>query len=305
MGRTRLVAFGFAWMTMAVSATALANPYDISLRGLGRPATGAGLSDPSVQRYRALTSELALALAPRPLAPAETLGISGFEFSLVNTLADIHQNQDYWQGQAGEPVFEGVLPSHGGRSVPSNFWVPSMHLRKGLPLSTEIGINGSYLAFSEMFMMGVETKMALHESFVRYFPALSVRAAASRLFGASDIDMFTFEGDGMASLAFGIGGMAQLTPYAGYGIMMAHVNSQVIDETPYEVINIQDQKGGANGSLYTFPTLDWNKNRHGRIFGGLRLNVAMIEILYELDLGKVNFNSKQVLSHSFKLGLDV
>ena len=305
MGRAlKLASWVVAAACLVAPAASLANPYDISLRGLGRPAT-ASLTDPAVLRYHALSSELALALAPRPLAPAETLGMSGFEFSFVNTLADISANKPWWQGQPGEPILEGVLPTHGGRSVPSSFWIPSAHLRKGLPMSTEIGINGAYLAYSDMFFTGAEVKTAIHESYFRYAPALTGRVAFGRLFGSTDLDMFTFEADGITSLAFGVGGMAQLTPYLGYGVMFAHVNSQVLDETPYEVRDSNDQKGGADGSLYTFPTLEWNKNQHTRIFGGLRIGIAMIELLYEFDLGTVKFNKKQLLSHSFKIGLDV
>jgi hypothetical protein len=175
---------------LMLPAAALANPNDIQLRGLGRPDSGSFL-DPAVQRYRRLSSELALALAPRPLAPAETLGMAGFEFALVTTTADITEAADYWKGQPGQPIFEGVLPSHGSRDIPGAFWVPTAHLRKGLPMSTEIGITGAYLAFSEMFMMGADFKIALHESYFRWVPAVALRAAGGRLFGSSDLDMIT------------------------------------------------------------------------------------------------------------------
>jgi hypothetical protein len=281
-----------------------ANPYDISLRGLGRPPTNAPLSDPVVRRYKNLTSELVFALAPRPLAPAETLGMSGFEFSLVSTTADINETATYWQGQPGSPVFEGALPTHGNRGVPSLFWVPTVHIRKGLPLSTEVGINASYLAWSEMVLLGVEGKVALHESYVRWVPALSARGAVGRLFGSSDLDIVTIEADLLASLPFGVGGMVQLTPYAGYGFLFAHVNSQVLDETPYEVLDTDEQKGGEDGSLYTFPTLEWRDNQQGRVVIGLRLNVAMLELLYEFDMGLVGGAAGSLQSHSFKIGFD-
>ncbi len=291
-----------AFILCLAPAVAAANPYDISLRGLGRPRTD-NLDDPAVQRYRRLAGELALAMSPKPMAPAETLGMAGFEISIANTLTDISEKAPYWQGQAGTPVFEGVLR---GRDVPGVLWTPTAHLRKGLPLSTELGIQGTYLAFSEMFMLGAELKIAVHESFFRWAPALSARVAAGRLFGSSDLDIFTAEADVMTSLPFGVGGMAQVTPYLGVGQMFAHVNSYVLDETPYAVSDPDDQKGGLDGSLYNFPTLDWQDNTFPRVFGGLRINAAMIELLYEFNAGIMPFaGSKQVTSHTIKFGFDV
>src|SRR5687767_12701724 len=115
-------------LAMISTSVSFANPLDISLRGLGRPQSQT-LEDPAVVRYRALSGELALAMSPKPMQPAETLGISGFEFSIANTLTDISQNEDYWQGQAGAPIFDGVQRE---RKVPSVLWTPTVHFRKGL-----------------------------------------------------------------------------------------------------------------------------------------------------------------------------
>ena len=68
---------------------------------------------------------------------------------------------------------------------------------------------------------------------------------------------------------------------------------------------LNDQKGGSDGSLYTFPTLEWQDNSHRKIFGGLRINVAMIELLYEFNLGNMSYADKDIVSHSFKFGFDV
>lgn len=160
-------------------------------------------------------------------------------------------------------------------------------------------------------MLGVEGKVALHESYFRWAPAISARGAVGRLFGSSDLDLMTIEVDGLASLPFGVGGMAQITPYAGYGWLFADVNSHVLDETPYKVndesvpVADREQKGGERGSLYTFPRLMWSDNSHGRFFVGLRVNVAMIEILYELDVGFLGGEAGTLHSHSFKIGFDV
>ena len=92
---------------------------------------------------------------------------------------------------------------------------------------------------------------------------------------------------------------------AGYGVLFAHVNSQVIDETPYTVRDPQDdQRGGQDGSLYNFPTLEWQNNRLGRFFIGFRVVAAFFEILYEFDLGFIR-NGKNLTSHSLKVGFDM
>lgn len=289
-----------ACLGLIAPASAQANPWDISLRGLGRPDIDPGAN----LRFRSLSSELALALAPRPMAPAETLGMNGFEFSISNTLADISESADYWQGQPGAPILEGAQR---GRQVPASLWTSTLHLRKGLPFSTEIGIQGTYLAFSELFFVGGEAKVALHESFFRWLPAVAARAAFGRLLGSSELDLFTVEADVLASHAFGVGGMMQLTPYIGAGVLFAHVNSFVLDETPYAVTDpVDDQRGGRDGSLYAFATFDWRDNRLPRYFGGLRINVALIEILYEFNIGVLDFRGdKTVSSHTIKLGFDV
>ncbi len=282
------------------SSSVLANPNDISLRGVGRPLDGSSLKDPAVIRYRRLSNELAIALAPRPLAPAETLGMNGFEFSIASPYTPINYEADYWQGQPGNPVFEGVSTTH---RMPKALWTPTLQLRKGLPFSSEIAISGSYLASSEIFMLGTDFKIALHESYFRWVPALALRGSVSRLFGSSDLDIISGEWNVLASLPIGIGGMAQLTPYVGWGKLYVHVNSQVIDETPFLVSNAADQSGGASGSLYNFPTIQWNKNIHDRYYLGLRFISAFVVLVYEFNLSTTKPNN--IITHTFKIGFDV
>lgn len=303
MGRSwaKVASFALTGVVVAAAAPAIANPYDISLRGLGRPKSN-DLTDPAVERYRMLATELTFALAPRPLQPAETLGVSGFEFSLVSTTTNISEKAAHWQGQPGAPIMEGALR---GRNVPGALWTPTVHIRKGLPMSTELGLHGTYLAFSEMLLFGAELKIAIYESYMRWIPAVAARLAFGRLVGSSEIDIVTGEADGLLSLPFGVAGLAQITPYFGAGVLFAHVNSYVLDETPYLVTEASDQKGGPDGSLYTFPTLQWNKNRLTRIVVGVRASVAFLEIMYELDLGLVSFANKTLTSHSIKFGFDV
>jgi len=287
---------------VAVPISALANPYDISLRGLGRPLDPNSEDDMANRRFRFLANELTMALAPRPLAPAETLGMDGFDVSLASTVTPISSQSRYWRGQAGTPVFEGVAL---GGGMPQVFWTPTAHIRKGLPMSMEIGITGSYLAWSEMFMLGVEYKICWQEAFWRWAPALATRLAFSRLFGTSELSVIAGEADVLASLPIGLGGMIQITPYLGYGQLFAHVDSMVIDETPFEVTDTQnDQKGGSSGSLYRFKTVEWQNNAHGRLVLGARLIVAFVEVLFEFNYMFMD-GPNNLTSYTGKIGFDV
>jgi len=127
----------------------------------------------------------------------------------------------------------------------------------------------------------------------------------ARLFGSSDLDIITTEADLLASLPIGLAGMLRLTPYVGYGQVFIHVQSQVIDETPFLVTDDFDQQGGASGSLYTFPTIQWNKNNHHRILLGTRMNIALFELLLEWDMTLLTAGPKNLHTFSVKIGLDV
>ena len=170
-------------------------------------------------------------------------------------------------------------------------------------MSTELGITASYLAFSEMFLLGVETKIGIHESYYRWVPSLALRGAVGTLFGSADIKLTTIETDILASLPIGIDGIVQLTPYVGYGMVFVDVISGIIDETPYDV-QPADQNGRSDGSLYVFERLNWHENRSHRAIIGLRANYAFFELTYEIDIAVVPIADKTLQSHSIKIGFD-
>jgi len=284
------------------SESAGAASYDLTLRGLGRPAPNK-TNDPAFLRYRSLINELAMAAAPRLLGPAETIGASGFEFAFVNTFADIHQDAAYWQGQAGSHVFRGVAS---GEGVPSGLWIPTMQIRKGLPFSSELGLTGSYLAFSEMFFLGTDFKIAIHESYYRWVPSFALRASIGSLFNANDVKITTAEIDTITSLPIGISGVFELVPYLGFGLLYVDAISQVIDETPYEVKDQSiDQNGQTNGSLYVFDRIQWYNNQSKRFFIGMKAKYAFLQVAYELTLGAVPNIDSLLQSHSLKIGFDI
>ena len=102
--------------------------------------------------------------------------MSGFEFTMVSTFADISESEDWWTRSAGLAGIQGV--NSDGRGLPRAMFVPTVHIRKGLPYSVEVGVTGSYLAYSSMFSLGAEIKTAIYESYYRWVP-LSVHVSLS------------------------------------------------------------------------------------------------------------------------------
>ena len=275
---------------------------DISLVGLGRPAQST-MDDPAVQRFRRLSSELAITLSPNLVETGRTRGMSGFGFGLINSFTDINESGKYWQGQPGTPVLAGPLQD---KAVPSLFFTPTLYASKGLPFSSQIGASLTLLSGSQMSVLNGNFKFALHESYFKNLPTLSVQVAVNRLLGATDIDLVSGSLDIIASYAFGISGMTRWDIFFGAGQQFAHVNSLVLDETPFSVDDAtNDQRGGTNGSLYTFPTLDWQDNTMLRFQGGVKVHVAMFELVYGFRLSQIRWSGRNVPTHSMKIGFDL
>lgn len=293
---------------LAVPHAAYASDLDISLRGLGIETS---TNTAPNERLRLLTSELAFALSPRAVAPARTLGMSGFEFSVDATIVNIHAGRDYWKGGVTDPRLGAgqttdAVTEQGqlGKGQPGSLQgVVGFHFRKGLPFSVELGADVNYLLNSSMFMLGGSVRWAILEGY-HYLPDLSVRGAVGRLMGANDIDMVTAEFSGTLGKTFAAGGVCTLAPYVGYGMMLVDVNSNVIDFTPTNAADNQAvQRPG--GSLYTFDQLSLGSNTYNRVFAGLQFHSYIISVTYQFDAGFISKTSLVLPTNTFRLGLDL
>lgn len=223
--------------------------------------------------FESLMTELGMISAPVFLAPAETLGLNGFSFSLEGTIAPISDGENFWivpiEGKPGSVIF-----------------IPHIHIRKGLPFSTEIGAQLSYIPESELFIVGAEAKWALNEGFY-WIPDLAVRFTINHMIGSKDFELSTGGWDISVSKAFGVGGMLSLTPYAGYNMHFIHSSSHVVlDATPA----MGDQ---------VFTEMNWDDNMHHRFFFGCRLKTFIFQVTLE---GIIGMDSVSLFN--FKLGFD-
>ncbi len=221
---------GAAWVAGALwqPGVARAAENDLVLSRLsGTDADGDVV--PDNQQFRSLVSQLGVALAPKMLTPADTLGYSGFQFSAELSTTTIDNSAAYWAATE-----EGA---DGGNSKASDTLdTIGVFVRKGiwLPLpSFEVGAGALHLFGSQMWAAQAYAKFAIHEGFHDWpIPSLAVRGSVSRLMGSEQLDLTVPSFDVTVSKSFGIGGTVNVSPYGGWNVLWMVPRSEVIDRTP-------------------------------------------------------------------------
>jgi len=150
--------------------------------------------------FKDLTKELGSAIAYRNLAPAEPLGITGFDIAAQTSFISIENNSSYWEKATG---FD----------APDYIAYPSLRVRKGLPFGIDIGAMYTDVYDTDIQVYGAELSKAILEGSVAT-PALGVRATYSKLSGIDDFELQTAGVDATISKGF-----LFLTPYAGGGMV--------------------------------------------------------------------------------------
>lgn len=148
--------------------------------------------------FKDLSKEAGAAIAYRNTAPAEPLGITGFDAGVEVSAVDIKSKSAYW-----DSAFNSKAPSF--------LYIPKIRVRKGLPFGIDVGAMYSYVPDSNIKIYGAEVSKAILEGSAAT-PALGVRATYTRLAGVNDLSLQTVGVDASISKGFVI-----FTPYAGVG----------------------------------------------------------------------------------------
>ncbi len=295
-------------VALTVKATpAIAEPLDLDLYRLGNPSdANPQLAADARQRFALLSSEMALALSSFLLQPPSTTGPSGFAVDFDLGYSPVHPTsiggQTSW-------------PTRGAQ--PSGLWMPSLHVRKGLPFSFEIGGRLVYLYESTMVAAQGEVKWALNEGFWS-LPDLALRAAFTRLFGQTDWSLSTAELDVILGKSFPIGGVVSLTPYGALRLNWLDASTGPMNFSPPPV---PPSPPPSVSGVTAFPTLQMHDHAFVRWTLGLRFVTRAVSMATEGtyfagktfqgaaagSLGPSDYPAFEVpssLSVAFKLGLE-
>ncbi|NJD90081.1 MAG: hypothetical protein FIA91_00975 [Geobacter sp.] len=149
--------------------------------------------------FKDLTKELGSAIAYRNLAPAEPLGITGFDVAAQVSAISLDNNSDFWKKAAP--------------NAPSYAAYPSIRARKGLPFSIDVGAMYTYVPSTDIKVYGFEVSKAILDGTMAP-PAVGIRGSYTKLTGISDLSLQTVGFDASISKGF-----LFLTPYAGAGMV--------------------------------------------------------------------------------------
>lgn len=254
-------------------------------------------------RFRSLMSELGVAIAPRLMTPADTLGFAGFQFSAELGVTKINpdrkvgtppNDRSYWDG------IEAVSPNNpAAASRDSYLTTVGGYVRKGMwfPLPAfEFGAGALSILNSRMYVLQGYAKLALQEGFHGWWlPSFAVRGGASQLLGTSEVDLTVYSLDLLASKAFDIGGTARIEPFVGWSLLWISAHSGVIDATPTcdafgspggqpSSPQCTASQAGAGDDLnanFTFPSQDIITRQ--RVFGGFKLKLYVLFVAAQAE----------------------
>lgn len=215
-------------LAFALPGTALAGyPDDITLSQLGT-WDGEAVTDADVisGAYGTVVKGLGVAIANKALLPAETLGLNGFELSFTNNATFIKaydaENPTAWQRTQvdGDPT--RVL------------WTPTLGVRKGLPLSLEVGASLGYLAFSRQTIASGYGRWAIIEGYRSKAPDVTVQVGYSRYMGNDELQLGVMDASLTVGYTLGVSQLAginhgTISPFLGLGMNRIKASPRLSD----------------------------------------------------------------------------
>lgn len=197
MKKTLSIAVLAFFLVFLLSSITSADSKDIVL-----PTTGYSQGE-----FKDLSETLGLIISYSPLAPAEPLGILGFDLGIEVTAADVDQDASFLTQVISDP--------------PSYVVFPKLHAQKGLPFGIDLGVVYAKVPDSNIGLIGGELKWAFLKGSVAT-PAIALRGSYTSLLGVDTIELSTYGVDLSASKGFGF-----LTPYIGVGQVWIQSSSNV------------------------------------------------------------------------------
>ena len=254
---------------MLASTLALADPNDMHIAQLGNPTPGGLSYSPAANgNFRAFAKEFAAGLTGYTLTATHTLGYNGFAISAELGVASFSDKVTL----PTEKPFSGPL------------LLPSIHIRKGLPWSLELGGRVTWVDKSSMGAGTVEMRWAITEGY-KVLPEVTLRGYAMKLFNAENFNLWGAGTDLSVGKRFAIGGMVTLSPYLGWNLGWSHASSSLLDFNPSRTeAESEVSPTAALANTGTYDEVTAGHNFSNRFYLGARFVGGVISIAAEISV---------------------
>jgi hypothetical protein len=196
--------------------------------------------------YHDLVRELGVAIANKPMAPGETLGLNGFDLSVFNSVSFLHargteSDPSGWERTQAESDPNDVL------------WIPTIGLRKGLPLSLEAGLNVGWIGMSHQGILGGYGRWALVEGY-RKAPDVTIQVGYTGYVGNEELWLGVIDTSATVGYTFPFGrtvgiNTSRFSPYVGVGTVRIAAEPKLDDDVEAE-LGIEPVSGFGRGSQH-------------------------------------------------------
>jgi len=189
--------------------------------------------------YRQLVIEMGTVIANKPTMPAETLGTHGFAFD-VGTQFVMTEAID----RGGEP--SPWDRTHVDEDAGPYKVVPTFSARKGLPLSTEVGLTAGWIGGSTAGLLSGYGRVAIFEGY-RPIPDVSLQLGYAGLVGNDELDVSTLDLGVTMGSTFPVGHVAgvnngQISPWLNFTTMRVSANAVLDEETSQAIGAVRFQR---------------------------------------------------------------
>ena len=279
------------WMLSSLLAgTAAAQSHDFRIEKLGNPIIASDLANAA---FRSFARQMGAAMTSVDLAPPQTLGQSGFSVNVELAVVSFRGGR--------------ALPVADGDGFRGPLLMPSIHVRKGLPWSFEVGARAAWIEKSQMGVASAELKWALNEGYT-FLPDIGVRAHLSKLLNARSLELLAGGLDVSLGKRFSFFGMMSVTPYLGWDLVFVGASTSNVDFDPSA--SLADAETGAGAAqfrnLYVFrplsvrglssasdyPGQSLKDNAHNRFYGGFRLGADAFQLGAEVSYSVIGRTSE-------------
>ena len=253
-------------------------------------------------QFEGLAKELSNVITSVNLTPAETPGLSGFDFALDYSFHDIKEDSAYWQNS--------LTGRFENRSPPIGLQTLGFKARKGfilpIPQTTELELGASWIGDSNLWSLGGALRLGLYEMgsfnsnyWMTWIPDVAVFAGGNRLIGTSQVDLVTVTAGITGSKNFAIAGDFSFAPFFSYQRIFLDASSDTIDPDPSDPTDV-DQN-------VVFDRIAINQDAYSeRRTGGVRVIFGLVE--FALGYAVTNFSidgEPQSMNHyNFRGGLN-